>query len=621
MLEVISFGSLSFASNYEAGFAPGAEWGLPTAQAQVVERSSAWPVVAGVKRPGARLTLLVRIIGSDTRSLRDALLREFSPEDETPKALVISDTSGSNQRYLLAVCEALQPVTVGKVAASIAFSAQLAVSGDVRWRAVTSTQDTWSITSSGQTRNITNSGTDDAYPVLQIMPTSAKSGGYAYRCWTAVVWRSANAATRYPVRIDLNTQALIGAGKMQADGDDLRLLVDGTERDRWLADINTTATKIWANLDFQPAVAMTLKTAIPSSGSITSIEVNESVERMPESGILLVDSEAFTYTAKVNSERKFTGITRAARGTSQAAHSAGTTVYWIQHDVWLTYGNAAVTAPTTDDRYKPAFSLSSSTNTQWVYEVFGDTDGARSGGWWRWGAVTVTGSGGVYTATQRALASSEYTVIGAWLDSSQGNAYGWYLNNPCGITNIAWSDGKKRRAGDSFLVHCMNWPRGASWWAWHYNPTSPATANVWESWSYSGSAFAVSDTIGIAAYFYPQDVEAGGATVTLNSSETPVVAVFGELGNYPLDCVIENTTTSERIRVTATLALNQTLTVDCDTATVTLEDGTRMLSALQVLGTPRQRWLRFTPGANTLRFTDSGTAGVTFVTTFCARYY
>lgn len=622
MLKVVSFGDLTFAPDYAAGFAPGQEWGLPAVQARVTQREQAWPVVAGVQRQGATLNLIVRLAGSDKRTLRDALLQAFSPESETPQQLIISDTDDSDPRYVLAVPEIVTPVSAGKTASTDAFAVQLRVHGDVRWRSTAQSTDTWNITASGQTRAITNSGTESAFPILRLKPTSTKTGGYAYQRWVAVLWRSENAASYYPTRLDLDTATLITAGKMQADGDDLRVSVDGTERDRWLTDINTATTKIWVNLSFQPAVSMTLKTAIPSSGTIASIEVNESITDMPQSGILLVDSEAFVYSAKSDTEQEFTGVTRAAKGTSSAAHSVGTTVYWVQHDIWLMYGNSGASAPTTDDLRKPAFSLSGSSNTSWVYTEFNDQSGARAGGWARWGNIAATGSGGVYTATQRTLSSGDFTVIGAWLASQQGNAYGWYLSNPCGMVNVTWSNGYKRRAGADFLVHCMHWVRGASWWSWHYNPAAPTAAATWETWSYSGSAFAVSDIIALAAYFYAQDIEAGSVTVTLNSSETPTVSVGSELGAYYLDCILENQTTGESVRVTATLALGQEMEVNCDLRTVTLvTDGSRMLSALSLLGTPRTNWMTLASGNNLLQFTDVGTTGVTLTTEFEPRWF
>jgi hypothetical protein len=145
---------------------------------------------------------------------------------------------------------------------------------------------------------------------------------------------------------------------------------------------------------------------------------------------------------------------------------------------------------------------------------------------------------------------------------------------------------------------------------------------VWESWSYSGSNFAVSDTIAIAAYFYPQDVEVGGATVTLNSAETPTVSVYGELGNYSLGATITNTTTGEAIKLDFVMSLNQELEINCDQATVTyLADNSKQLPALTVLGAPRRYWLRLVPGSNTLRFDDTGTTGVTVTISYEKRYY
>ena len=621
MIKVVSWDgqNINDGTNYVAGIVSHTAWGLPPVQAKLAKRSKAWPVLATVERPGHTIVLAIKVIGANKTALREQLLRWFDPEDETPKRLVIADLDGSRQRYVLAYCAGITPYPRPEPGAVDAFQVALQVHGDIRWRAVSKTTDTWNITASGQTRSITNSGTDDAYPVLKIKPTATKSGGFAYRRWVAITWRSRNSASQYPVCITLDTQSLITAGKMQADGDDLRVIVDGTERARWLHDINTTSTKVWVNLDFQPTVPMTLRVAIPSTGSISSIEVNEDISALPTQGIVLIDSEAFVYTDKIPSERKLTGITRAAKGTSAAAHSVGTSVHWIQHDIWLLYGNSTVSAPMQDDRYRPCFELSS-TNTSWTYYVFGDQDGLRAARWRPYGNITLSGSGGVYTATQRTLSSGEYTAAGAWLAQEHSNAYGWALSNPCGIVNVQWQEGLKRRAGDNFLVHCMNWPRGASWWNWHYNPTSPSQANTWESWSYSGPNFAVSDTIAIAAYFYPQDVEVGSAVVSLNSAETPTVSVMPELGNYNLDATITNQTTGEAIKVTAVLSLNQEVVVDCDKAIVTVA-GERSLASLTLLGPSRQRWFRLVPGPNVLRFDDEGTTGVTLVTEFEARYY
>src|SRR4030042_1660518 len=90
---------------------------------------------------------------------------------------------------------------------------------------------------------------------------------------------------------------------------------------------------------------------------------------------------AFTYTGKNNALQRFAGCIRAARGTAAGAHGLGDTVWWVQHDIWILYGNAAATAPTVDGNYEPAFELDDSVNTSWVYAEFGENDGLRTGQW------------------------------------------------------------------------------------------------------------------------------------------------------------------------------------------------------------------------------------------------
>ena len=135
------------------------------------------------------------------------------------------------------------------------YHASLVVHGDVRWREVTPATDSWDITASGQTDTRTNSGADVAYPIIDITPTDAKTGDYLYKVYVPIRWRVSKAASNYPLDIvnnGLNTAALVSGSKMQADGDDLRVWVNGIEVDRWLQDINNATTQVWVNLDWEP---------------------------------------------------------------------------------------------------------------------------------------------------------------------------------------------------------------------------------------------------------------------------------------------------------------------------------------------------------------------------------
>jgi len=240
-------------TNYKAGFSPAEIWGLPKVVVSSVPRTGAWPVFGALQRNPVNISVFIAIQGAATRTLRAQLLRWFDPEDETPKELVITDDGTLRPRYVEAVCQNFRPVIIGDVAAYELFRADLVISGDVRWRGTSAETDVWNLTASAETNVVINSGEDDAYPIHRIKPTSGKTGGYDYRVWVPIKWRSLNAGYRYPLVAVMDTATPIGAAKMQADGDDLRVLSDGIEIRRWLNDIDTATTDIWFNLDFTRA--------------------------------------------------------------------------------------------------------------------------------------------------------------------------------------------------------------------------------------------------------------------------------------------------------------------------------------------------------------------------------
>jgi hypothetical protein len=637
---VVSFGGNTFSPNFETDFMQGTEPGLPPGQAAMLTRIGAWPVVAALQRNPKRVALLIKIVDLvNVNTLRSQLFRWFDPEDETPKKLIVTNHA-SIQQYVMALCEGLSLYKDPRH--QDAFVAILSVDGDVRWRSeAEATPTPWAITASGQTHAIVNNGEDEAYPVYTIQPTTVKGSSYTYRRWVPIQWSSVNAGQQYPVMATLATNALIPA-KMQALGEDLRVLVDGVEVYRWLDAINTAATKIWFTTDFAGSPVLTLKTAIAPAGSIASIEVNEDINQLPETGILYIGTEAFVYSARNTTDKLVSGVERAAKGTSAGAHNSGVSVYWIQHDIYILYGNAAATAPVVEDAYKPCFELDHSANDSWVYEVFGEstilhghfTVERRAARWEKTGPMTEFGLHGVYTATQKTF-GNPYDVAGAWKGvGAPFNDVGWQLSNPCGIKNVTWTNGLKRRATTNpsvdFLCHLMYWPRAASWWNWQYTLVSPTLLNTWEAWSYgpSGADFnPVADTIYIGLYAFPSEVEVGDVTVTLNDAETPVVTVNAEQGNYHLQGTLTNQDTGESITLDFVMDVNSEIEIDTASKTVIwLLDGSRQFQALTTGGTratplAKRNWLRLLPGSNTLRFDDTGTGNVTLTTEFRERFY
>jgi len=612
-------------ASYRCGMRTSDQWGLPDVDPEMVERDGGWPILGGVSRSDQDIQLALGIVGDPVRTLRDQLLQWFDPKDETSKRLIIQDEDGANDRYVYAICRSISPTRRRR--SQRIFVIDLVIDGDVRWRADTESDDTWNITASGQTNVISNGGTEEAYPTFEITPTTVKSGGLAYKQFVPVTWRTPYSATKRPVRLGALDTATLTPAKMQADGDDLRIYVDGAEVDRWLVDMDTASTYIWINVDFQPEANAVLQVGIAASGSISSIAVGEDVYDMPESGIVLIDDEVFTYTGRDTFEEELTGITRAAKGSSMGAHSASAVVYWIQHEVIIAYGNVSLIAPTTDDDYEPAFSTAAadSSNTQWKYTVFGDPNGKRTGRWEPNGNVTLSGNGAHYTATQRTLASGDYTVIGAWADNNHAPSYGWSLYDPCGIVNADWADGYKRAEDkDWFIVHLSYWIRGDHFWQTQATLSHPSLDDTWQAWSQAaGAAWSEANKLGMRLVMFASDVEVGTVTVTLSSTDTPTVnmSACAEQGNYPLGCVIENQTTGESISLAFDMELDETLIVNTKDETVIYDaDDTNQFQSID-WSSVRFDWLKLQVGDNTLSFTDVGTAAVTIVTKFRARYY
>lgn len=626
---LISWDGNTFAPDYRVDFVTGTEPRLPPTAAEMVERTGRGPLVGAVRRDVYRFSLLIVI--EDPTGLYDALRTQLfawlDPDDETPKRLVAETTDGV-EVYTEAVCEELR--IYGDPRELQSFVAMLAVHGDTLWRSTSDDTEVWSITATGQTVAVTNLGEAEAYPRLTIEPTGAKTAGndYAYRRFIPVRWLRPNRTSGgvYPVDIcnaGFDTATLVLAGKMQADGDDLRVFVNGYEADRWLSGINTANTKVWVNLEFPypaPLVALTTVNAMLAGETVTELEVNQSITGFPSYGILVIDNEVFTYTSKSNSLRTFQGVTRAAKDSTAAGHAAGATVWLCQNDVWILYGNATASAPAGDVLQMPAFNLTTSTNTSWDYDEFGADGTERSGMWVRY----ESGGADCYTGN-RGASTSPWVEVGIW-DAVVGAFGRWYLFNPCGITDANFQNGEKYYAGVAWDARIQSLGFGGGAWIDWYDIPAPALATTWEAWSRNQ---AMLDEYGVGLYLtYPGDgaatnyVEAADVTLTLNGTYTPTVIIGDEHDNYTLACTITNTTTGQAISVEFYMALDEALEVDTYYKTLSyLEDNSSQFQALDFANEARRDWLPLVPGVNVLQFDDTGTTAVTVTVAWEERYY
>lgn len=605
----------------------------PVSEAVYIERSNAFPKYAGARMKNSTLPLIINMKGTK-HSQRQTIKQWFDTSNATMKKLICIDTADSNKQWYVYA----KPITVTLEDTPNLVTVVLALD-DPLWRTETENHSTAALTASGQTLTLTVGGNAQALPRIVITPTSNKTTGYLYRYWIPIKNKLAVKLKSYPLDLTnggMNTAALVTALKMRSDGADIRVWTDGAETNRWLGSMNTAATKIWTVVDLEPMVQVTLGAAILAGDTVTELSVKSTIANIKTlkknkklllaSGLLMIGSEAFTYTGIDVSKMKFTGVTRAARGTTAAGHSIADAIDWVQHDMWIVHGDLLATAPTVDDTKKPAFDAASSTNTSWVYAQFTRSGGKMAGAWKPAVVKSANKKADIYTATQAtdadpatAMGLSMYAALKGTRWRAETATLRWSISNPVGITAVT-SAGKKYRYATSFpsKAHLEARVQVASKWktieAW--NEASPSSAQTWESWTHTGSALStaasdvdfefdgsVNGSASNAAHF-----EVTSVTLTLNSSNVPTITAISsvpEQTNYNLTARITNSANSKFIDIAYAMPLNKSIVVDTDAKTVIYDGATGALAALTVPET-RQDWLPLEPGvSNVLTFDDA----------------
>lgn len=576
------------------------------------------PLVGGATTP-VRYFVMRTVIAStaDKRALQAQWYRWFWPERRRIGPLVVEDDDGSNERYVQALP---MDITHDPDGDGYILLTTFVLHDEPAWRSVIEDTDTWAIIASGQTIDITNGSADrneDAYPNFTITPNADKSSNQILGVFVPVRWRSNQAATNYPYDIanaSFNTAALVTAGKMQADGDDIRVILDGEETDYWLHGMNTSATKIWCVLDFQPSQEFTLS-ATRSSGSTNDIAVSENIDALPSVGLVQIDSEIFSYSSKDNSARLLKGITPAAKNTSAAGHSSGATVVWIQHDITILYGDSSAAAYSSDAARKPIFNLGTSTNTSWVYEDFFEDGVSRPASW----GFSTAGWSEKYGGNQHS-AANPYGELGIATNAPGSKDYNsaWILYHPCGILGANFTNGQMFQAAS-----LTAWTTGirssidGNVYTSQYSIPKPTVVNTWQTWSQNVASLPAS-TRYIALWHQGhttlnriRKVECADVVVTLDSGRTPTSSIGSESNSYQLRATLSNLTTGEALQITFDMALGTGLQIATDEQRIVhLVDGSLQYRAV-LPDDQRDSLLRLQPGINTLEWVDPGTTDVT----------
>lgn len=534
-------------------------------------------------------------------------------------------------RWMNILVDEMNPLSVTGKETTLGFIANYEVDEDPRFHTRDGDAAFWGAYES-PTNHIAAVTTEDTVrPIYYVTPVTAKSAGLTYRRWVPVIWKL-GAVAAFPIKLGtLDTATLTGAGKIQADCDDLRVY-DGTgEIDRWIKDPNTASTDIWVVLDFSAAQTATLAAAMGAGDTVTYIQANEDIGAFPPVGRFLVDSEAFTYRGKDEANRIFLNVTRAAKGTAAAAHLINATVTWIEHDIWIYYGDATLSAPTVDDDNEPMFELDTSTNDSWDYNDFGESAHPNRPGTWQhnYDIYVDAGSYGYYYTANHNTDAEPWSEIG--VKAIRGDAGGnhiegrFYLYHPAGILSANFQNAERYWTAVRGLLYIQSSLDGETWVDEYYNDQSGDSASTWTAWSRNETLNADSLYVGLfgrqgnnGCYSYQ---EAADVTVALDTTYTPDATIGAEQSCYQISCTIANTTLGYSLALAVAVSLGATVEIDTEEKTVLdLAEGENLLGTLSLIGGVRTQWLPMQNGNNVITYTEAGVQRVDLGLVWDRRY-
>jgi hypothetical protein len=334
----------------------------------------------------------------------------------------------------------------------------------------------------------------------------------------------------------------------------------------------------------------------------------------------MIDSEAFTYTSKNNSLRRFLGVTRAQRDTSMAAHSAGATAWWVQRDVFIKYGNPTAGAAPENEAWKSGMMNINSSNIKWHWDDVKGGDGA----WHQvaaWSYTSIFEFNELYTSV-RGTFGNPHTSIGIQV-SDQGRGM-WHIFNPCGWSNVQFSGTNEKMAINTNLwsgkvmagltSHTGIIPGREDSLGNYvvYDIPAPSTNNAWETWTLNTAV--LTDTVRRVIGLWLRDLSGTGDSLYLDgtgaialdiiSSRRPTLTLNAEVEIYELTASLTNETTGDALKIQFDMKLNQTLEIDTAAKRVTyLANNTSQYQALEVVGL-RRDWWPLKVGNNIIDFTD-----------------
>lgn len=586
------------------------DWTIAGVSTSAIARSQNFPSYAVKNYAGSLKFIKVTFNSIDTD--RDSLVIAMDILGEDQHQLIALDELG-RAWYLNAVCLGMTEEAIDENTASfnVVFDTD-----DPIWKKLIPSTKSISMFYGTGSETMTPLGNQPALPIITVTPISSGTFSFTYKRYIQVINKSTWPLINFGLNLTgsgLDTATLIAGGKMLANGDDLRIYVDGVEVPRWFGGggIDSATTKIFINWNQPRNTAMLLGTAIAGSGDVSTINfVNENntwlyLPTVPASGGVKIGNEIFIYTGVDVSGMRLTGVTRAERETTEAAHSAGDSVEFVTHDVWMYYGYAGITPYIADDTYKPIIDLATSDNQTRVYSDFGSVSELRSDGWKKSGSAW-------YTGYEKAIDTDPYETIGTFSKSN------WTLYTPCGANYITVL-GRKRWDGSFFWDTGMQKSLNGTTWSLAWAEPAPVALNTWSDLATHTNVDLLGDNSYIKLYGFPGGGELStlhefdSVTVVGNAAKIPAITVSAEITIFlNLYSVFHNDATGFDMTLGFSLQSGQTVVVDTKNKTIKLNDGSNQINAMIDMPV-RSEWFPLLPAqANLITITEAADVDFAF---------
>lgn len=636
-LQVRTFNSHDLYTNYKAIIPPEAvlEHGV---EVNEVFRFQSPPLFSGKVIKSRTIPLRIGIINASGTA--DELKSIFDVSDQSLRTLVVLDTS-TNIEWQVYATPAMPPTFIDRTT----FETALYVP-DAVWTAVDSVNSPWYMTGTFSQTVVTGSGNKNVNPKYYFVPVSYPNGTFAYQEHISIYNPTDKHMNIRPVDLmnaSWNTQGLVTGSFLRSDGADIDVMVDGNLANFWLGNYNTTTTRLWVNLNFGPGISFSMATgtSIALGGTVDYIYVapyvhpttptpepyEDPLDNLPPRGCLRVDNEEFLYTSINRAMRRFTLSARAARGTTAAAHSAGATVRWIEHEVIVLYSNPGAVARSISNTRKPVFNLNTSTNAEKYYPYpstalgFGDEDRLEAGSF-KLSVQKSIGKRSEYYGGISGTYSSIFNVMGlhmaTWKIGGRYQAEDAILEgritDPAGIAYVNASGTKKNSRTTA-------WPENAglqsslngTTWTNQYDVPAPSTSGSWQGWT-SGLLTMPTGTMhirfvmdGAIAAGQNAYLETRAATVISVSGSVPQVTPRTAVQTYYADFTLTNASTGQWMHFNIPMTQGHILAVDTDNKTIHVDNVP--VAASPDLSTKRGTWLYIQEGANTIQFSSANGGG------------